>query len=519
VERIAIAIVILSLIPAAWVFTSNRDIPALGVYQDDGLFLINAKSLSEGRGYRILSLPGEPFQTKYQPLYPLLLSGVWRISPEFPRNLPWIMALQGAMFAALIAALGLFCRSLGIAPLQAAGCCALLALSPWVIYWAAIPVSDYLFAALVIAAFTSLRLAPGRGLAWFALTGALAAAAYMTKTAGLLIVPAIALSCCRRRDWRGALLSGIPVLAAVVAWTSWSHGRGPTVDHAVMWYYTDYAGAFVKNGGIAALPQIFPANLSAFIGACGNFIVHDMSESLAGRFLSVLAAAAMFTGGVRLWKRFEAPEYPLFCALLALLLCVWNFTPNLRLMLPLLPLLSLGIMFEIERVLALMKQSARAGGLNRIVAMLVLACGIGGLAYAVQANGNFIAHGLPAMLEHDRQRSARDRAAFKSIPPGAIVMTANDSLLYLDTGLKAVKPVPDSVAFYRQDKPAMLANFSHCDDLARAFGITHILIGPDDYATEFETGDRAEAIRLLRSNPRNHRIHMTGGYELLKVSP
>src|SRR5689334_11630713 len=62
--------------------------PHLGFYHDDSIFWVSAKSLAAGDGYRISSLPGQPFQTKYPPLYATLLAGIWEINPKFPSNLP-----------------------------------------------------------------------------------------------------------------------------------------------------------------------------------------------------------------------------------------------------------------------------------------------------------------------------------------------------------------------------------------------------------------------------------------------
>ena len=53
---------------------ANSDLPSFGDLHDDSLYYVSAKSLADGGGYRIESLPGEPAQTKYPPLYPLLLS-------------------------------------------------------------------------------------------------------------------------------------------------------------------------------------------------------------------------------------------------------------------------------------------------------------------------------------------------------------------------------------------------------------------------------------------------------------
>src|SRR3954471_19102780 len=74
------------LLPSAVFLWGNSDLPQFGDYHDDGIYFVCAKSLAAGE-YRIESLPGAPAQTKYPPLYPLLLSLAWRINPAFPENL------------------------------------------------------------------------------------------------------------------------------------------------------------------------------------------------------------------------------------------------------------------------------------------------------------------------------------------------------------------------------------------------------------------------------------------------
>src|ERR1700730_3580114 len=103
----AVALVALALMPALWVLASNRDIPQFGTYQDDGLFLIGAKSISEHQGYRISNLPGEPFQTKYQPLHAWLLAVLWSIDGNFPGNLVLVSIFQALVLVSFIALSGL----------------------------------------------------------------------------------------------------------------------------------------------------------------------------------------------------------------------------------------------------------------------------------------------------------------------------------------------------------------------------------------------------------------------------
>jgi hypothetical protein len=512
----AIGLVALALTPALWVLASNRDIPQFGTYQDDGLFLIGAKSLSEHQGYRISNLPGEPFQTKYQPLHAWLLAGIWSINRTFPGNLALVSIYQALVLVSFIALSGLLFRSFRFSPLQSAALCAFLALSPWIIYWATVPFSDYLFAALVAGTFLLFN----RRL--FFAAGVVAAAACLTKSAGVLIVPAILIGTIRSRDWRSIAIFLAPVLPAIAGWTLWASFHRIPSDQPILWYYTDYIGAFLKNDGLRALPDIIPHNLMSIITASGSVVVHDLPDSMPGRFLSILVVAAMVTGAVRIVKRTGLIEYPVFCLLLALTLSVWNFSPSVRLMLPLLPLLAIGLYLEGEVVVQLIRRSLQGKDFgNRVAAYVILAGIVVGCLFGIRQNAIFITHEIPALLQQSRELTARSREVFRwcrmSLPASAVVLASNDTLVYLYTGRKSVRPVPNSVAFYTNDHAGMLANFTHLDEVTRAFGITHILINPRDYETEFEPEDRQQVLHLLLDNPRHKTIYAAGGFTVLEV--
>src|SRR5262245_12078008 len=64
-----------------------------GAYHDDGVYVITAKSLAEGHGYRLLHLPGQPRQTKYPPLFPAVLALFWRLYPDYPANLRLLLTV------------------------------------------------------------------------------------------------------------------------------------------------------------------------------------------------------------------------------------------------------------------------------------------------------------------------------------------------------------------------------------------------------------------------------------------
>src|ERR1700736_4549327 len=75
-----LALFLAALAPSAWLAYSWRTMPQLGFYHDDTINWVSAKSLAEGHGYRIPSLPQQPFQTKSPPVFPALLALVWKIN-------------------------------------------------------------------------------------------------------------------------------------------------------------------------------------------------------------------------------------------------------------------------------------------------------------------------------------------------------------------------------------------------------------------------------------------------------
>src|SRR6516162_9225136 len=85
-------IVVLLFVSAIYVAAITPS--SFGFYLDDGIYMVKAKALATGHGYRILSLPGEPVDTKSPPVYPILLSLLWRLFPAFPGNVTAMMLMS-----------------------------------------------------------------------------------------------------------------------------------------------------------------------------------------------------------------------------------------------------------------------------------------------------------------------------------------------------------------------------------------------------------------------------------------
>ena len=80
---------------------------------DDGAYWVIAKSLAQGDGYRLASLPGAPYAIHYPPLYPMYLSLAWRWAPAFPENLKTAALLQAVLLPVYLALLLLVLRQFG----------------------------------------------------------------------------------------------------------------------------------------------------------------------------------------------------------------------------------------------------------------------------------------------------------------------------------------------------------------------------------------------------------------------
>ena len=140
-------LVALLLIPSALFVGLNSDVPKFCYLHDDCLYFVSAKSMADGGGYRIASLPGEPPQTKYPPLYPLVLSLAWRLVPEFPANLTPAVWISWLALPAMLFLLGRLYPRMGFDGWKGAALLGLLAANPFTITFSGTLLSELLFVA------------------------------------------------------------------------------------------------------------------------------------------------------------------------------------------------------------------------------------------------------------------------------------------------------------------------------------------------------------------------------------
>ncbi len=481
------ALWLLALAPSVYCAWIALDMPYLGQYHDASLYWESARSLAQGSGYRIPSLPGEPYQTKYPPLYPLALSLIWRVSPGFPGNLPLATAIAWLFLPIYLLLARRSFTDLGLGAVHGRVLVVLLALNPYVLIYATNLMSELPFCCLL---FGSLYLAtragaPGAGLGLAAAAGALAGVAYLTRTAVLPLLITAPLWFAVRRQFRRAAVFFAAMLPAALGWTLWVRAHpSPSTDPAVL-YYTDYLKSLLASFTWSDLPVLVSRNLHDLLTGIGElFIPLGLVQSPGGvRLLELLGAVCIFCAGRLAWEK-GASQYHLFAAGYVALLLPWqvgNHQRFLRLLFPVLPLLLAGVTREIGRAVAFLARRVTSDSSVALVlgapamAAVCLLC-----LWALALNGIMLAS-IPGYTRSGRDNLESARGAYRWIsqntPAEASVLSEADPLLYLYTGRHGMTMrVPERMLYFGQ--PGDIARFvNDLAGFARARNLRYIVLG------------------------------------------
>jgi len=498
-KAITLAVLLLALAPAARLAWLAREMPHFGHLHDDSIYFVAAKSMAEGRGYRILSLPGEPFQTKYPPLWPLMLATIWKIDPRFPENLRWGMALAWIMLPAFMALAWHWFRSSGFAPATRITLCVVLVLSPWIVFLSTTLMSELVFSVALLAALLAIE-RTGTSM-WRALAaGALSAAAYLIKTAALPLLVVGSLWLIWRRRYRSAAVFFCAMLPAVAAWMFWAGHHMTGARDIVSLYYTNYLGYQIYNIGWRDLPLVMWKNLDGVFSGIAGLLIFDLAKSVFGMHLSRFLAIGAIAGVVRLARRRGVTTYHGFAALYTAVLLVWHFPPNERFMLPLFPLLLAGIASELAHLRSVIRSAWQKGAANRRVAAGMIAAAATLAGFGIMRNAGAIFQEFPEIIEQHREVLASNRAAFAWIaqhPDSGAFYAYDDPVFFLYTSHHAASLPVAPMPFYREDRAAILAPFRNMPNFAREQGLDYLFLTAADFHRDLPESERAEVRRIL----------------------
>ncbi|MCG3126672.1 MAG: hypothetical protein CHACPFDD_01524 [Phycisphaerae bacterium] len=339
----------------------------VGVFEDDGVYLVTSRALATTGQYVRDDLPGRPFQTKYPILYPLLLSLVWRAAPQFPHNIPLFQAVNALCAAgALWLAYRIVRTLLGDGGRAALASATMVSAAGTCFFWVSLiqfPMSEPLFALLTLAALRPLvrspapaarSSAPARSPAAL-ISGAMAAAAFLTRSIGIAVIISVVTSWLLRRRWRQAALSALPALLAMCGWAAWSNWaarqNAELPLHAALKFDLDY-GAWLP-GNAASLARVGAYNTSALAWSLAQYTLEPDPRWIdraarcdaalgdvpfaAAVALAVAAVIACLVLGARAVRGTPAMPILLFLACYFGVVLLWPFRPD-RFVVPTLPL-------------------------------------------------------------------------------------------------------------------------------------------------------------------------------------
>jgi hypothetical protein len=302
----------------------------VGVFADDAFYVILARSIAEGHGFRFLNLPGSPAATHFPPGYPLALAALWRMAPAFPANLIVFKAFNAVCLAVITLGVARFARMrLGDARLAIAAAVVTAVSMPLLILGSML-LSELFFLALLVLLLPEIERETEGPVSRGRLVGLGAAIAVCTlvRTHGIVLIPATVVVLLARRRWRdAAIVSGVAV-ACLLPWQLWSARHGGTLPAALLGQYDSYARWWME-GYHSMGARILTLTLEKTVDeSLGMFAVlfSPMRGTLAHAATLLLLAAIMALGARAEWRR--APVTLLFLAGYLVIVLFWPGAPS-----------------------------------------------------------------------------------------------------------------------------------------------------------------------------------------------
>jgi hypothetical protein len=425
------AAVLLSLAAALAVVLAIGPQP-VGVFQDDGAYVILARSLAQGEGFRFSNIPGEPVATHYPPLYPVLLAALWKLSPAFPANVTLFKFVNAALLGAAAAGAFYFARrTLGLEVWFSVAVTIAGVVTVPVVRMSSMVLSEPLFLALlfpvVMLAGRAVRSDDARPAFWAGLAvGVLA----LTRTLGALMLPAQLLPLVLRRRWKAAGASIVGAALLMGPWQWWIARHAADVQGPLAGKYGSYLGWLLggwSQGGVEFGSGVAAVNLrssAAFLGATFGAAGFPVLLRLG---VVVLVLAVTVVGLWRLTRRSSLSAA--FLVLYAATVLLWPFAPD-RFYWAVWPLLIMTLALGI-------RESMFASAHTRWPVAAIAT----GLAI-LYAGPQFA--GTPRLWIVDVQTAVSERSraivawVADSTHPSDVIATEDDALVHLYTGRRAI---------------------------------------------------------------------------------
>jgi len=447
----------------------------VGATHDDAVYVVLAKALATGQGFRYLNLPGAPLAAHFPPGYPALLALLWWAAPAFPANVVVFKIVNALLVAVAAFWLVRFAQARVRLSAPLAGAVAVvLSIGVPTLVLSALVMSEPLFLAIALPVLLlGERLGDGeRDAGWLVAAGLLAGIATLVRSQGIALVGALVLVLCLRRRFRDAFVCGGVAAAVVAPWQWWVHAHAGGLPAPLSGTYGPYGPWFadaVRTGGLAFVVRTLGATSHA-IASMLALLVAPVPGRAAGVAALALLLGLAALGAWRLWG--AAPVTALFLALYLGIVLVWPYTPA-RFVWGVWPLL---VALPLLGIRALWRWELPAPVSRRARAWLLVAAAVpavGYLRYNVRGYRGAWWENIP------RQRGEELRAVVMKIradtPAGAVLCSNDDAAIYLYTGHQAVPSASAAAADFLHP-PTVAKDANVLRDILTAYHVDGVIV-------------------------------------------
>jgi hypothetical protein len=452
---IAFGLAITVILLGAW----QMVVGVCGTYHDDAIYVITAKALALGKGYRLIDLPMAPLQSKFPILYPALLAIIWKIWPSFPQNL---LAMQGITLlcgASTISLAYLFLVRFNYTSRGIALVCGLFAAtSAFFLFFSSLTLSETPYALISILALWAIEKQtrfPTDNSALQIVMGLLLALPFLTRDIGFVLVPAGLLTlhlAGRRIRWvsLGAALIVLPWIVWMLIGPKWS-------GNPVNTYYTNYLNWWYSFGwldlSILLLINLFYITISI---ATVSFGLFDYMSKHFGLFNII----CIFIGSVTILGILKQIKYNRLLAYYLLgylfIIMIWPWPPP-RFLVPILPFLLVYLLNEIWEALQNYHFIYNKKLLLTSCFIILFSFNLGHVYQAGKISREMCYPVVSPLKEPISWPSYEDIFYWINTHtlPNDIIASGLDSMVYLYTGRRAFRPFQMNPMdlFYFQDLP------------------------------------------------------------------
>jgi 4-amino-4-deoxy-L-arabinose transferase-like glycosyltransferase len=503
---------------------ANRQV--LGSFHDDGIYAVVGKSLAEGNGYRIISLPGTPPQTKYPFLYSYLLSWIWAFDENFPDNIIFLKALNVAILIALFFGGVIYYRNNFANARVAALLFSLLLCTNPVIF----TLTDYVLSDLLMVFFALVALILGSSDSksvgsrsnWPGLALAVGLAC-LTRSAAIPLVIGGVIRSVSQRPFRESVYFVGAVLLVVAPWLLWVAFTPRPESGSLFDYYSGYDFAGAGEGwSLDRQLSVVAGNARYLLDSIDLIYLLPLLPGVTP-VVVLLTAIGVFHS----IRKDELFMWSFFLSTLALLL-IWPFHPN-RYSTPLIPLLLLFLFRGIQWVRMWLSRlpfpqpmrNLLSGVVALPIALLLVLNGIWLSSYLLirddQTTRGFYGSRVKYSWSGFEESFTWVR---QNASPESVLGTAYDPMYFLYTGRKAIRPALHRSAsyFYPYGTPNPdVGTAAEIHPQMMKLGVRYLIIDPlDGYAEGQATlrllddivnsyGQRAKLV--FTSSDGKHRIY------------